>query len=73
MSIRNRKSVRPVYYSIREAAWLLNVRPAFVSRAIRVGTLPTVPRRGVPMIPARALSPLLGASADQRPTSGGGA
>ncbi|GAA1337440.1 helix-turn-helix domain-containing protein [Saccharothrix algeriensis] len=47
-------------YTVRQAAWLLGVEPATVHRAIRVGTLPLVCRRGRYVVPARALVRLLG-------------
>lgn len=49
----------PAYYTIREAAWLLGVKPATVSRAIRLGTLRAVWRQGRLVIPASALTRLL--------------
>ena len=53
---------RPAYYTVRQAAWILGVKPPTVSRAIRLGTLRTVWRHGQPLIPAHALIPLFGAS-----------
>ena len=61
---------RPAYYTIREATWILGVEPATVSRAIRVGTLRTVRRRGRLVVPAGALARLLGGRVER---SGGGA
>jgi excisionase family DNA binding protein len=49
----------PVYYTIREAAWLLGLTPSAVSRAIRLGTLRAVRRHGQLMVPASALIRLL--------------
>ncbi|MBW4717886.1 helix-turn-helix domain-containing protein [Saccharothrix obliqua] len=46
-------------FTVRQAAWLLGVDPATVHRAIRVGTLPLVRRRGRYVIPAHALVRLL--------------
>jgi excisionase family DNA binding protein len=57
----------PAYYSIREAAWILGVKPATVSAAIRLGTLRAVRRRSRVMIPASALTRLLA-----QPTADGG-
>ena len=51
---------QPAYYTIREAAWVLGVEPSVVARAVRVGTLRAVWRRGRFVIPARALVRLLG-------------
>jgi excisionase family DNA binding protein len=52
---------RPAYYSMKQAAWILGVEPSTVSRAIRVGTLRSVRRHGRRVIPASALTRLLGA------------
>ena len=41
----------PVYFSIRQAAWLLGVSESRVCRAIRVGTLRAVRRRSRLVIP----------------------
>jgi excisionase family DNA binding protein len=57
----------PAYYSIREAAWILGVKPSTVSAAIRLGTLCAVRRRSRLMVPASALTRLLA-----QPTSDGG-
>ena len=51
----------PAYYTVRQAAWILGVKPSAVSRAIRLGTLRVVWRRGKPLVPAGALSRLLAA------------
>ena len=51
---------RPAYYTVREAAWILGVERSRVSRAIRLGTLPAVPRRGRVLVPSTALAGLLG-------------
>ena len=51
---------QPAYYTIREAARALGVEPSAVARAIRVGVLQAVWRRGRFVIPARALACLLG-------------
>ncbi len=58
---------RPVYYTVREAAWILGVTPSAVSRAIRLGTLRAVRRHGQLVVPASALTGLLA-----EPTGDGG-
>lgn len=50
---------RPAYYTVRQTAWILGVKPSAVSRAIRLGTLCAVWRHGQPLVPAFALIPLL--------------
>lgn len=50
---------QPAYYTIREAAWILGVKPSTVSAAIRLGTLRAVRRRSRLMVPASALTRLL--------------
>ena len=50
---------RTAYYTVRQTAWILGVKPSVVSRAIRLGTLPAVWRHGQPLVPALALSRLL--------------
>ncbi|MBV8542229.1 MAG: helix-turn-helix domain-containing protein [Pseudonocardiales bacterium] len=57
----------PAYYTIREAAWILGVKPSTVSAAIRLGTLRAVRRRSRLMVPASALARLLA-----QPTADGG-
>ena len=57
---------RPAYFTVREAAWILGVEPSTVARAIRVGTLRAVWRRGRLVVPASELARLL-----SEPTSGG--
>ena len=57
----------PAYYTIREAAWILGVKPSTVSAAIRLGTLRAVRRRSRLMIPAYTLIRLLA-----QPTADGG-
>ena len=52
----------PAYYTVRQTAWILGVKPSAVSRAIRLGTLRAVWRHGQPLVPARALIRLFGAS-----------
>lgn len=61
-----RTSLSNVHYSIREAAGVLGVAPSNVARAIRLGQVRTVRRRGQVAIPASALIRLLG-----DPMSGG--
>lgn len=55
-----RTSLSNAYLSVREAAWILGVERSTVSRAIRVGTLRTVRRRGRLVVPASAVTKLLG-------------
>lgn len=62
---------RPAYYTVREAAWILGVEPSTVSRAIRVGTVRAMWRRGRLVVPAGELARLLSAPTDNEPTSGG--
>ena len=50
---------RLAYYTVRQTAWILGVKPSAVSRAIRLGTLRAVWRHGQPLVPALALIPLL--------------
>lgn len=57
---------RPAYYTVREAAWILGVEPSTVARAIRVGTVRAVRRRGRLVLPASELARLL-----SDPTTGG--
>ena len=49
----------PAYYTIREAAWILGVKPSTVSAAIRLGTLRAVRRRSRLVVAASALTRLL--------------
>lgn len=56
-------SRRPKYYSLTEAAWLLGVSRAAISKAIRTGTLPVVSHRGRLVVPAHVLVRLLNQSA----------
>ncbi|WP_033442277.1 hypothetical protein [Saccharothrix sp. NRRL B-16314] len=53
-------------YSVRRAAWVLGVEASTVHRAIRLGRLPLVRRRGRLVIPANVLVRLL-----DEPRSGG--
>lgn len=48
------------YYSVREAAWLLGIDPSTASRAVRLGSLRTIRRRGRLVVPAAAVARLLG-------------
>lgn len=48
----------PYLLTISEVAWLLGVDTDHISRAIRVGTLPTVRRRRRLLVPANALDHL---------------
>ncbi len=60
---------QPTYYTIREAAWILGVRPHVISRAIRLGTLRTERRHGRLVIPASAIRRILAepTNSDQQP------
>jgi len=51
---------RPAYYTIREAAWILDLPLSKVAQAIRLGVLRATWRRGRLVVPARALAGLLG-------------
>ena len=53
-------------FSIRETAWVLGVDRSEVCRLIRVGVLPTVPRRSRLVVPAHALARLLPAPGEGR-------
>ncbi|MCI2421834.1 helix-turn-helix domain-containing protein [Saccharopolyspora sp. K220] len=59
-------------FTVRKAAWILNVDPSTVSRAIRLGTLRTVQRNGRPVIPASELVRLLSKPTDNGATQDGG-
>ncbi|MBP2474730.1 putative transcriptional regulator [Crossiella equi] len=61
-----RTSLTNVHYSIRETAWMLGVAPSAVSRAVRLGMVQAVWRRGRLVVPAKVLVRLLG-----QPLSGG--
>lgn len=56
----NRHNHRQIHYSVRQAACVLCVDVSVVARAIRVGTLPTTVKGGRRVIPASALTRLLG-------------
>jgi excisionase family DNA binding protein len=62
---------RPAYYTVREAAWILGVEPSTISRAIRLGRLRTIRRRGRLLIPASAVRGLLGGPTGTDQQSGG--
>jgi excisionase family DNA binding protein len=49
----------PAYYTVRQAAWILGVKPSTVSRAIRLGTLRAVRDHGRLVVPVAALTRLL--------------
>ena len=65
MPSRNRQTT----YTIREAAWILGVRPEVISRAVRLGTLRAERRHGQFVIPASAIRRVLAEpiSDDQEP------
>ncbi|MGP4017597.1 helix-turn-helix domain-containing protein [Saccharopolyspora sp. 5N708] len=50
---------RPAYFTVRKAAWILNVDRSTISRAIRLGTLRTVQRNGRLVIPTSEVVCLL--------------
>ncbi|MBB5157597.1 helix-turn-helix domain-containing protein [Saccharopolyspora phatthalungensis] len=56
---------RPAYFTVRKAAWILNVEPSAISRAIRLGTVRTTQRNGRRVIPASELARLLGQPVEQ--------
>jgi excisionase family DNA binding protein len=58
------------YYTVREAAWILGVKPSTVSRAIRLGTLRAARRHGQLVVSARALARLLADSTGNDPQAG---
>lgn len=51
---------RPAYYTIREAAWILDLPLSKVAQAIRLGVIRGIWRRGRLVVPARSLAGLLG-------------
>lgn len=61
---------RSAYYTVREVAWILGVRPSRISHTIRLGTLRTERRRGRLMVPASVLTRLLPEPTDNRVDSG---
>lgn len=62
---------RPAYYTLREAAWILCVKPQVIAHAIRVGTLRTERRRGRMLIPADAVQAMLELPATDSRNTGG--
>lgn len=58
---------RRAYYTPRQAAWILNLPTATLSRAIRTGALRVVRRRSRLVIPAAELVRLLGERVDTCP------
>lgn len=51
------------YYTVREVAWILDVPQSAIARAIRVGTVRAVRRRGRLVITAGELARLLSGGA----------
>lgn len=62
---------RPAYFTVREAAWILDVAASTVARDIRVGTVRAVRRRGRLVVPARELARLLSEPVNPDSTCGG--
>lgn len=60
---------RPTHYTLREAAWILGIEPARISRTIRLGTLRAEHRHGHLVVPVSALVRLLGERTDDREAS----
>jgi len=67
---KSNNTARPASYTVRQAAWILGVKPSTVSRAIRLGTLSVVWRHGKPLIPASALARLLPEPTGNDPRTG---
>lgn len=67
---KSNNAARPAYYTVRQAAWILGVKPSTVSRAIRLGTLRVVWRHGKPLVPASALTRLLPEPTSDDPRTG---
>lgn len=65
------RSRRPVFLTVRRAAWLLHVDPSTISRAIRLGTLRTVRRSGRRVIPVSEVVRLLSEPTGSAPQNGG--
>jgi hypothetical protein len=63
-------SRRSCLLPVADVAWLLGMDSSQVCRAIRLGRLPVVRRRGRVLVPARALAHLAG-SGDSRVPAGG--
>lgn len=57
------KNGRRDFYSVRRAAWILNLPSSAISRAVRVGELRAEPRNGRLVIPASELTRLLSGAA----------
>lgn len=70
MRITTPKIGRSTYCTVREAAWILGVEPASISRAIRLGSLRAVRHRGRLVVPTSALAQLLGQVDTRRPSGG---
>jgi excisionase family DNA binding protein len=62
---------RPAYYTVHQAAAILGVEPSHISRAIRLRTLRAVRQRGRLLVPASALTALLGTPVNDSQPSGG--
>jgi hypothetical protein len=62
---------RSTYYTVREVAWILDVPSSRVARAIRVGTVRAVRRRGRLVVPAGELARLLSEPVDGDAPFGG--
>jgi len=62
---------RPAFYTVRQTAWILGVKPSVVSRAIRRGKVRAVWQRGRLVIPAGAVRRLLGTPIATGEDSGG--
>ncbi|ASO20558.1 hypothetical protein FHR81_004669 [Actinoalloteichus hoggarensis] len=69
MAIRLPESGRGTHYSVRQTAWILNLPPAQVSRAVRLGVLHARWRDGRPRIPATEIVRLL-VERDRHPGGG---
>lgn len=67
MPSRNRQTT----YTIREAAWILGVRPEVISRAVRLGTLRAERQRCRLVIPASAIRRVLAEHTIDDQQSGG--
>jgi len=69
--MKNTKSNRvPCLLSIPEVAWVLGVDNSVVCRAIRLGLLPVVHRRGRLLVPAHALVHLADGGLRSEPPAG---
>jgi excisionase family DNA binding protein len=62
---------RPACYTVHQAAVILGVEPSRISRAIRLHTLRAVRLRGRLVVPASALTALLGTPVYDHKPSGG--